>query len=201
MALPSLTAQAQRLLDLGVHELVGIRADALVAATERGSNDGLLVTAARASDLAPLMRLGDQVGFVVEDMTDIDQFRPTEAAPVPAAPYVVRGLDRGDGYLNRTPAETLPEILAAGRSPLTVEEGLHWVLQDPDVLERNHCFMTIGSRLTKPNGSYDARTPALWISNGTGRDGRHRNGAPKLGWCWWGNRHTWLGIASCEERG
>ena len=44
------------------------------------------------------------------------------------------------------------------------------------------------------------RTPALWISNGTGRDGRERKGAPKLGWCWWGNRHTWLGIASCQGR-
>ena len=51
-------------------------------------------------------------------------------------------------------------ILAAGRSPLTLVEGIHWVLQDPDVLERNRCFMTIGSRLRKANGSYDARTPA-----------------------------------------
>ena len=133
-------------------------------------------------------------------MTDVDDFRPTDAAQAPAAPYVVGGLDRGDAFLDRTPAETLPEILAAGRSPLTVEEGLHWLLQAPDVLERNRCFMTIGSRLRRPDGAYDARTPALWISNGTGRDGRERKGAPKLGWCWWGNRHTWLGIASCAER-
>ncbi|MFD0272242.1 DUF5701 family protein [Streptomyces sp. NPDC127106] len=28
--------------------------------------------------------------------------------------------------------------------------------------------------------------------NGTGRDGRERRNAPKVGWCWWGNRHTWL---------
>ena len=127
-------------------------------------------------------------------------FRPTEVAPVPETPYVVHGLDRGDAYLNRTPAECEPEILAAGRTPLTLEEGLHWALQDPDVLERNACFMTIGSRLRRANGSYDARTPALWLSNGTGRDGRERGDAPKLGWCWWGNRHTWLGIASASER-
>jgi hypothetical protein len=49
----------------------------------------------------------------------------------------------------------------------------------------------------RADGSYDARTPALWISNGTGRE---RRDAVKLGWCWWGNRHTWLGIASCGER-
>ncbi|RSM85893.1 hypothetical protein DMH25_44120 [Streptomyces sp. WAC 01325] len=34
--------------------------------------------------------------------------------------------------------------------------------------------MTIGSRLRKANGTLDARTPAIWISNGTGRDGRER---------------------------
>ncbi|HEY0645088.1 MAG TPA: DUF5701 family protein, partial [Nocardioides sp.] len=139
-------------------------------------------------------------GFVVEDMTDVDAFRPTEAARPPATTYVVGGLDRGDAFLDRTPADCEPEILAAGRSPLTLEEGLHWALQDPAVLERNACFMTIGSRLRKPDGSYDARTPALWISNGTGRDGKERKDAPKLGWCWWGNRHTWLGIASCAGR-
>ncbi|MGH3631886.1 MAG: DUF5701 family protein [Sciscionella sp.] len=24
--------------------------------------------------------------------------------------------------------------------------------------------------------------------------------APKLGWCWAGNRHTWLGFASASRR-
>ena len=156
------------------------------------------MTSAPASALAPLLRLGDKAGFVVEDMTDVDDFAPT--ADVPRAPYVVAGLDRGDVFANRTPEESVPEILAVGRSPLTLAEGLHWVLQHPDVLERNACFMAPGTRLRRADGSYDARTPALWISNGTGRDGRERRHAPKLGWCWWGNRHTWLGIASCERR-
>jgi hypothetical protein len=84
--------------------------------------------------------------------------------------------------------------------PLTLGEGIHWVLQQPDVLDRNHCFMTIGSRKPKANGTFDARTPALWISNGTGRDGRERRNAPKVGWCWAGNRHTWLGFASAAQR-
>ena len=79
-------------------------------------------------------------------------------------------------------------------------EGLHWLLQSPKVLERNHCFMTIGSRVRKPGGKLDARTPALWISNGMGRDGAGRRNAPKVGWCWAGNRHTWLGIASAVSR-
>lgn len=198
MALPSLTDQAERLVRLGVHDLAGIPADRLHEVAAAGPPDVLLVTPARASGLAPLVRVGDKQGFVVEDMTDVDDFAPT--VEVPRTPYVVTGLDRGDAFANRTPAESVPEILDAGRSPLTLTEGLHWVLQDPDVLERNLCFMTPGSRLRRSNGTYDARTPALWLSNGTGRDGRERRHAPKLGWCWWGNRHTWLGIASCERR-
>lgn len=60
--------------------------------------------------------------------------------------------------------------------------------------------MTIGSRKRKPGGGLDARTPAIWISNGTGRDGIASRNAPKIGWCWAGNRHTWLGFASSSGR-
>ncbi len=101
---------------------------------------------------------------------------------------------------NRSPDEALPAITTAGRTPLTLGEGIQWLLQCPQVLERNRCFMTLGSRLRKPTGALDARTPALWISNGTGRDGPERRGAPKVGWCWAGNRHTWLGFASATSR-
>ena len=200
MTLPSLLVQAEQLVRLGVHDLAGIPAAGLHELAAAAPPDSLLVTPAPASGLAPLLRLGDKAGFVVADMTDVDAFGPTDDAPAPEAPYVVTGLDRGDAYLDRTPAESVPEIVAAGRSPLTLGEALHWVLLDPEVLERNACFMAAGSRLRRPDGTYDARTPALWISNGTGRDGRERRDAPKLGWCWWGNRHTWLGIASCAAR-
>jgi len=103
---------------------------------------------------------------------------------------------------NWSPDEALPAITAAQRTPLTLGEGIHWLLQLPEVLERGYCVMAIGSRLRKANGALDARTPALWISNGTGRDGRDRRNAPKVGWCWAGNRHTWLGrFASASTRG
>jgi hypothetical protein len=101
---------------------------------------------------------------------------------------------------NWSPDEALPAITGAGRTPLTVTEGLHWLVQHPAVLERNVCFMTIGSRLAKPSGALDARTPAIWLSNGTGRDGVARRHAPKVGWCWAGNRHTWLGFATAGSR-
>lgn len=154
-----------------------------------------------ASRLAPQLALGERRGFVVEDMTDVDAFTPqSHATPPGPGLYIVRDLERGDALRNWSPDEALPEILACGRTPLTLTEGLLWVLQQPTILARNHCFMTIGSRAVKPDGALDARTPALWISNGTGRDGRERRGCPKVGWCWAGNRHTWLGFASAGMR-
>lgn len=60
--------------------------------------------------------------------------------------------------------------------------------------------MTIASRRPTAKG-LDVRTPALWISGGTGRDGSQRKGAPKVGWCRHNNRHTWLGFASCLSPG
>ena len=204
-ALPSLPEQVERLIAAGVHDLAGMSAEELRAAVPDCSATGdlLVVHPARvsASALAPLLSRDDHAGFVVSDMQDVDDFTPIETATPPAgAVYLVHGLDRGDGMRNWSPDEALPAIAAAGRSPLTLVEGLHWLLHQPGVLERNSCFMTIGSRLRKPNGSLDARTPAIWISNGTGRDGAVRRNAPKVGWCWAGNRHTWLGFASAAER-
>jgi hypothetical protein len=201
-ALPSLSEQAQRLIELDVHRLAGLPADRLRNLPDHAGS--LLVMhpdLASASALAPLLRVNDKPGFVVTDMVDVDEFMPISAVKLPDAPlYLIRDLDRGDAMANWSPDEALPAITDAGRTPLTLTEGLHWLLQRPDVLARGHCFMTIGSRRRKPGGSLDARTPAVWISNGTGRDGPANRNAPKVGWCWAGNRHTWLGFASASGR-
>ncbi|MFE1292425.1 DUF5701 family protein [Streptomyces sp. NPDC058751] len=204
--LPPLSAQAARLIELGVHELAGIPADDLHAFAESADceeGDALLAVLpgrAPASTLAPLLDRAGKQGFVVTDMTDVDRFTPC-AVELPDAPlYLVTGLDRGDHLANWSPDEALPALAKESRTPLLLTEGIHWILQQPAILERNRCFMTIGSRLRKDNGALDARTPAIWISNGTGRDGRERRNAPKVGWCWWGNRHTWLGFASAMDR-
>ncbi|MFB6813326.1 DUF5701 family protein [Streptomyces sp. NPDC056347] len=211
-ALPGLSAQAERLIELGVHEIAGLSAAELrTFAKESGSAEasttggGALLAVhpdrAPASALAPLLRRDDKPGFVVVDMPDIDLFTPLETVLLPDAPlYLLTGPDRGDEMANWSPDEALPALTAQARTPLTHTEGIHWVLQQPAALERNHCFMAIGSRLRRPNGTLDARTPAIWISNGTGRDGRERRNAPKVGWCWAGNRHTWLGFASATGR-
>lgn len=102
--------------------------------------------------------------------------------------------------LGWTPTDAHAELGRRGRTPLTVSEGVSWLLQQPEALEPGKCFMCIGSRKRTVAGKLDARTPALWISGGTGRDGRERRGAPKVGWCWAGNHHTWLGFASTAGR-
>jgi hypothetical protein len=199
----TLLQQAERLVALGAHELGGIPAAELRAAVAgREETDAVLVLrAAPVSALAPLLEHGGNPGFVVTDMTDADEFAPIDGVDLPDGPaYVLRGLDRGDAMANWSPDEALPAIAAAGRTPLTLGEGICWLLQEPRALERNRCFMTIGSRRRRPGGRLDARTPAIWISNGTGRDGPGHRGAPKVGWCWAGNRHTWLGFASAAGR-
>ncbi|MFF1339839.1 DUF5701 family protein [Streptomyces sp. NPDC058290] len=204
-SLPPLVTQAERLIELGVHRLAGMPADELRAWAEEAegrSGDALLaVHPDRAPALAPLLRRDGKPGFVVTDMPDVDGFVPADGIEPPGTPlYLLSGLDRGDHMANWSPEEALPALTEQDRTPLLLTEGIHWVLQQPAALERNHCFMTIGSRLRKANGALDARTPAIWISNGTGRDGRERRNAPKVGWCWWGNRHTWLGFASTTAR-
>ncbi|MER7727791.1 DUF5701 family protein [Streptomyces sp. NPDC096323] len=212
-ALSPLTAQAETLIGLGVHEIAELsaadirdfaKAAEAAQANSDGDGGGLLAVhpdRAPASALTPLLRRDDKPGFVVVDMPDVDLFTPIDTLTVPDAPlYVLDGIDRGDHMANWSPDEALPALTAQDRTPLLLAEGIHWVLQQPAALERNHCFMTIGSRLRKANGTLDARTPALWISNGTGRDGRERRNAPKAGWCWAGNRHTWLGFGSTTGR-
>ena len=153
-----------------------------------------------ARTLAPLLTRNDKPGFVVADMTDLEQFTPIAEVTIPDRPlYLVHDIDRGDDMRNWTPNEALPAIRKLRRTPLTVSEGISWLLQEPKLLERNHCFMTIASRKATAVG-LDARTPAIWLSGGTGRDGKTNTGAAKVGWCWAGNRHTWLGFTSARSR-
>jgi hypothetical protein len=202
-ALPPLPEQADRLVELGVHRLAGWSETQLRAVPEGAAGPGALLALhpdlVPASVLAPLVSLAGRPGFVVVDMADVDEFIPMMTLP-DSPVYLVDGLDRGDAMSNWSPAEADPAIAAANRTPLTLTEGLHWLLQRPEMLQRGRCFMTIGSRRRKPGGGLDARTPAIWISNGTGRDGADHRDAPKVGWCWAGNRHTWLGFASAAGR-
>jgi hypothetical protein len=195
--------QLDRLTALGLPTLAGLSPAEFreLAAGLRG--EGVLCV---HPELVPPTRMAAMLawqgrpGFVVEDMTDLDKFGPIDGLQLPNRPlYLLKDPERGDQYQGRTPTEVLPELDARGRTPLTINEGLSWLLQEPGRLEPGHCFMTIGSRRRTARG-VDARTPAIWISRGSGRDGAARRNSPKVGWCWAGNHHTWLGVASAEAR-
>jgi hypothetical protein len=124
-------------------------------------------------------------GFTVLEPADLERFRPIAEVDLPdGTAYVASGLDIGGDTLNVTPEMALDKIEAAGRSPLTIDEGIALVTHDPEALAKNAGFSLAGSRCG------DRRVCALWISKGK----------PKLGWCWAGNPHTWLGTASCAGR-
>ena len=132
-----------------------------------------------------LTRLNGKPGFADYDTDDLKRFDPIKELPVPdRLAYLVFDIDRGAETLNVTPDAAMVTITAQGRTPLTVDEGIAFVTHYPDSLAKNNCFSLVGSRCG------DRRVPAIWISKK----------APKLGWCWAGNPHTWLGSASCADR-
>ena len=119
------------------------------------------------------------------DMADeIRSYRPVDGVEVPGRPYLLVDLSTGPETLDVSPAAALPMIRAAGRTPLTVDEGVAVVTQFPDALIERNAFQAVGSRAA------NKRIPSFWVSKG----------APRLGWCWEGNPHSWLGSASAARR-
>ena len=124
-------------------------------------------------------------GFSIMDAEELRRFQPIEGVELPAGmAYVAADIDRGMETLNVTPNDALKTLVEQGRSPLTIEEGIALLTHYPDILQKNNGFSLLASRCG------DRRVTALWISGGR----------PKLGWCWAGNPHTWLGSASCGCR-
>jgi Family of unknown function (DUF5701) len=140
---------------------------------------------ASADQAIRLVERRGKAAVSVLDAGELSRFRPIETVELPrGSAYLAVDLDTGPDTRNVTPDEALGRIEAAGRSPLTVEEGIALVTQHSEAVAKNAGFSLPGSRCG------DRRVAALWISKGS----------PKLGWCWAGNPHTWLGSASCAER-
>jgi hypothetical protein len=116
---------------------------------------------------------------------ELPSYRPIEGVEVPEAPaYLLADVSTGPETLNVRPEDALPVILAAGRTPLTVDEGVAVVTQFPQVFAERNAFQALASR------TGNRRVPSLWVSKG----------APRLGWCWAGNPHTWFGAGSASAR-
>lgn len=147
--------------------------------------------------LVPTLRLaGSQRPGILDRNHGVPGLSPYRTIPQiplpPAALYLVADVERGEEFCNVRPGEAVGTILERGRTPLTIHEGIAVATAFPELLEKNKCFMLAGSRRLEmtSKGRPDRRVPALWISER----------APKLGWCWENNPHTWLGIASAGAR-
>ncbi len=191
--------QLQNLLDKGYPTLAGASADEFTSLVEplrdlldgeTTSDDGVPFLIVVARSLVGTVGAVEQFdvrgkrGFT-EMADEIDGYQPIDGVDVPADPaYLLVDVSTGKDTLNVRPNDALPTITAAGRTPLTVDEGVALVTQCPDVFAARNAFQALGSR----NAS--KRVPSFWMSKG----------APRLGWCWAGNPHTWLGAASAAAR-
>jgi hypothetical protein len=202
-----LDTQIDRLVGLGYPSLAGLDESAFRAVVEplrgcaatlpgedlpAGRTSFVLVVTrelVRPEDTVPLLHLAGshKPGRVDRNHAegDLATYHPLPELAVPRAPaYLLVDVDRGEEFCGVRPEAALPVIRGRGRTPLTIDEGVAVVTHAPQLLERNRCFILSGSR------RQDRRVPAMWISER----------APKLGWCWDGNPHTWLGVASAADR-
>jgi Family of unknown function (DUF5701) len=186
----SFEEQVETLVGLGLADDEGAFRAALEQARPKAQVERPVLAVSRdlfpVADLASRVeRRGKPVVLGQLEPADLDAFVPIDAVELPAAPaYLAVDVDLGTDSRSVRPEDALRDILAAGRSPLTIDEGIALILQQPEAIARNWGFSMAGSRRG------DQRVPAFWISEGR----------PKLGWCWDGNPHTWLGTASCVER-
>jgi len=187
-----LDRQTDTLVALGYAALAGVTEETLRRATAE-LGDGLAVhdsfalvvhpDAVPVSARVPLLSLGGRPGTLSRHFSDVDSFRDVVEVPDTLV-YAVTGIERGEEFCGIRPSEAAPVIDSRGRSMLTVAEGFAFLHARPEALEKNKCFHAGATR------GNDARVPAFWIADR----------APHLGWCWWNNHHTWLGVASAETR-
>jgi len=158
------------------------------AASTNGSVDFVIAVKSElvpAAESLQLIERDGKMAFAVMDEDDIGSFEPIDAVELPeGGAYLVTDLDTGSDSLNVRPDDALKAIGKRRRSPLTIDEGIALATHHPDLVAKGASFSLLGSRCN------DKRVTALWISQGK----------PKLGWCWAGNPHTWLGSASCGSR-
>lgn len=197
-----LERQTHRLVSLGYPALIGTSdrsfrscvdrlqplldgAGAATSASHTRIPFALVIPGVRLEDAMPLTQQGVTAGYVDMRPVEPSDFAPLESLAIPAGPYLVTGVETGGDTLGVAPRDALPPVAAAGRSPLTIAEGIAMITVFPGLLRAANCFQLAGSRRD------DKRIPSLWVT---------RAGAPRLGWCFEGVPHSWLGTASCSER-
>lgn len=202
---PATTAEFDRqvrsYLDAGYPTLAGMTEQAFVELVEPLRDKALRAEASSAdrirfalvvtsrlvtADLAlPTVHWKSTTGWTEYTADDLAGYRPIEGVDVPDhTAYLVTDVDTGKATLDVPAKDAVPIIEAEGRTPLTVDEGVSLLALWPGILKERNAFFLPGAR------DASKRVAALWVSKGH----------PRLGWCWEGNPHTWLGSASCGGR-
>lgn len=191
-------AQLASVTALGLPELAGTteaavreRADSLLRSVAPGFSTTasdrlpalLVLPGVDVERAMPLTRQGAKAGYVDMRPVGPDGFEPV--VEVPDDPYLLLDVDAGRETLGLSPRDAATHIAAAGRSPLTLAEGVALLVLHPGLLRERTCFQMLGSRRD------DKRIASLWVT---------KQGTPRLGWCYEGVPHTWLGSASCAAR-
>lgn len=143
-------------------------------------------------DLVPTQTVMDKVvdgrgrtGVVNMDPVTPDGFKPKAGVEVPAgSAYLLADIDLGAEFLDVRPKDALTVIEAAGRLPMTIDEGVAVMTQFGDALQTHNAFQLLASR------EDSQRIPSIWRSYDR----------PRLGWCWDGAPHPWMGSASAAVR-
>ncbi|WP_263253959.1 DUF5701 family protein [Saccharopolyspora rosea] len=191
--LRELHRQTEVLVAAGWAEAAGMRRDRfreLATGLAPRLPDGEFVLTPRRGLVTPetmirSARLGGKTGFTTMESADLARFAPVDGLRLPDSPlYLLCGVDAGQRTRGVRPDDAADLLRDAGASPLTLEEGLAVAVQFPRWLVERTCFQMLGSR------AGDKRVTGVWVSRT----------APRLGWCWGGNPHSWLGMASCTTR-
>lgn len=199
-------AQLDRYVDLGYPALAGMTGHAFRAwlepfvsddvaddyDTATGRMNAVLVIRQRVVSADAAMArviVNGKHGYVDMQPSDPSTFGEIDIVDTPdAGAYILLDFDPGDAFRSEPPSAVLPQLLQAGRSPVTIDEAISAAVLRPELVADKHAFSILASRSAAPKVGQSV--PALWISRG----------APRLGWCWDNNPHTWLGSASCAGR-
>ncbi len=189
--------QVAALVACGVPELIEFREDTFRAALEplrdllpalpagsAGIPFVVVVPAVPPAALLAAIRTVGGSGFTTVRAGELGAFAPLPELDVPRTPYLLLDVDTGADEMGVPPGEAVERIVAAGRTPLTLAEGVAVLVSDPGILRSRNSFSLLGTR------AGDQRVPALWVSSQR----------PRLGWCYEDAAHQWLGAASCGGR-
>ena len=193
--------QVRTYLDAGYPTLAGLTDEAFVDVVEPLRDKASRAVATSADRIAfalvvtsglvtadrslPTVHWKSTTGWTEYTADDLAGYRPIEGVDVPDhTAYLVTDVDTGKATLDVRAKDAVPLIEAEGRSPLTIDEGVSLLVLWPGILKERNAYFLPGAR------DSSKRVAALWVSKGH----------PRLGWCWEGNPHTWLGSASCGGR-